>query len=107
MATKKISPLDAASQRLSAAFSKLEAVTATCSTSALPTVNEQGWMERMEELEAEIASLREENALLRDEASQAANDYHDLQQSYIELQQIMESTASRLERKAEQLELMA
>lgn len=107
MAAKKQSPLDAASQRLSAAFNKLEAVAATCSVTAFPTANEQGWMERMEALEAEIASLRDENTLLRDEANQAANDYHDLQLGYIELQQLLESTAGRLERKAEQLELMA
>ncbi len=107
MATKKQSPLDAASMRLSTAFSKLEAVAAACSVTAVPSVNEQGWMERMEELEAQIASLRDENSILRDDVAQAANDYHDLQQGYIELQQLMESTASRLERKAEQLELMA
>ena len=60
MSKVKTSPLDPASTRLSKAFARLEKAVESKSSIPGPALNEQGWSERMDELEADIASLRDE-----------------------------------------------
>lgn len=104
MSKVKTSPLDPASARLSKAFARLEK--AVESKSSLPSLNEQGWIERMDELEADIASLRDENETLRAENAKLSLQLQEMQQDYLELQDMANNAADLLDRKAEQLELM-
>ena len=107
MSSSKHSPLDPASERLALAFERLESAISTQQKTTANTLNEAGWLQRLDDLESDLSSAHEELDSLRDENAALRSQLQELQQDYLELQSAARNTADAIERKAEQLELMA
>lgn len=112
MARQKLSPLDEASDRLAAVFTRLEHAVrhrpppAAAQTAELENLN-NSWSRHCEALESDIHSLRSDNEALREENNQLSNQLQQVQQEYLALRETNESVARKLEKKAKQLELLA
>jgi predicted nucleic acid-binding Zn-ribbon protein len=112
MAKRSVSPIDLASDRLAHSFARLEHAVqqrkhiVAANPQDMEALNES-WGQHCEALEADLVSVRNENEALRGENTHLSNQLQQLQQEYLELRKLTESVAAKLDKKAEQLELLA
>lgn len=111
-----VTALDQASQRLSQAFSSLEAriqarqetdVEAASQLEGMQEELVQEWKQTCEKLTAENAALLSERDELACNNEVLRNELHALKQDFVELQDLNEQIAARVDEQVSQLELIA
>lgn len=107
MSSKPASPLDAASDRLAKAFSKLEkAVAARPAPSGDAAEALANWEAHCATLESDLASANDEADRLKKELASTSSQLQSLQKEYVALKKIAGKVADTLDEKAAQLDLI-